>query len=57
MLELPAWLILGPRATGKATTSSGCAATTVRLDPPGEGPFAPTRTRSSAGSKSPFSSP
>lgn len=34
--ELPAVLIVGPRATGKTTTASRHAATTVRLDRPAE---------------------
>lgn len=34
--ELPALLIVGPRATGKTTTASRYAATVVRLDRPGE---------------------
>src|SRR3954468_10927758 len=34
--ELPALLIVGPRATGKTTTASRHAATTIRLDRPGE---------------------
>ncbi|HZK51877.1 MAG TPA: DUF4143 domain-containing protein [Actinomycetota bacterium] len=34
--ELPALLIVGPRATGKTTTASRHAATTVRLDRPAE---------------------
>jgi uncharacterized protein len=34
--ELPALLLVGPRATGKTTTALRHAATTVRLDRPGE---------------------
>ncbi|MFA5890581.1 MAG: DUF4143 domain-containing protein [Actinomycetota bacterium] len=34
--ELPALLIVGPRATGKTTTASRLAATVVRLDRPAE---------------------
>jgi predicted AAA+ superfamily ATPase len=34
--ELPALLVVGPRATGKTTTASRHAATTIRLDQPGE---------------------
>lgn len=34
--ELPALLLVGPRATGKTTTASRHAATTVRLDRPAE---------------------
>ena len=36
LTELPALLIVGPRATGKTTTASRHASTTVRLDRPGE---------------------
>ena len=36
LTELPALLIAGPRATGKTTTASRHAATTIRLDRPGE---------------------
>src|SRR3972149_5234509 len=36
LAEVPALLIVGPRATGKTTTASRHAATTVRLDRPGE---------------------
>ena len=36
LAELPALLIVGPRATGKTTTASRHAATIVRLDRPGE---------------------
>ena len=36
LTELPALLIVGPRATGKTTTASRHAATTIRLDRPGE---------------------
>ena len=34
--ELPALLIVGPRATGKTTTAARYSASTVRLDQPGE---------------------
>jgi uncharacterized protein len=34
--ELPALLIVGPRATGKTTTAARYSGTTVRLDQPGE---------------------
>ena len=34
--EVPALLVVGPRATGKTTTASRHVATTVRLDRPGE---------------------
>ncbi len=34
--EVPALLIVGPRATGKTTTATRHAATTIRLDRPGE---------------------
>jgi uncharacterized protein len=34
--EVPALLIVGPRATGKTTTASRHARTTIRLDRPGE---------------------
>jgi uncharacterized protein len=34
--ELPALLVVGPRATGKTTTASRYVATVVRLDRPGE---------------------
>lgn len=34
--ELPALLLVGPRATGKTTTAARYAATTVRLDRPAE---------------------
>ncbi len=36
LAELPALLIVGPRATGKTTTASRYASTIVRLDRPGE---------------------
>jgi predicted AAA+ superfamily ATPase len=36
LAELPALLIVGPRATGKTTTASRHAATIVRLDRPGD---------------------
>lgn len=36
MAELPAVLVVGPRAAGKTTTASRHAATVVRLDRPGE---------------------
>jgi uncharacterized protein len=36
LAEVPAVLIVGPRATGKTTTASRHAATTIRLDRPGE---------------------
>ncbi len=36
LAELPALLIVGPRATGKTTTASRHSATIVRLDQPGE---------------------
>jgi len=36
LLELPALLVVGPRATGKTTTASRHAATTIQLDRPGE---------------------
>ena len=36
LTELPALLIVGPRATGKTTTASRYAATTIRLDRPSE---------------------
>jgi predicted AAA+ superfamily ATPase len=36
LAELPALLLVGPRATGKTTTASRHAATVVRLDRPGE---------------------
>src|SRR3990172_7209082 len=36
LTELPALLVVGPRATGKTTTASRHAATTIRLDRPGE---------------------
>jgi len=36
LAELPALLIVGPRATGKTTTASRHAATIIRLDRPAE---------------------
>jgi hypothetical protein len=37
MAELPAILVVGPRAAGKTTTARRHAATIVRLDRPAEG--------------------
>ena len=36
LAELPALLLVGPRATGKTTTATRHAATIIRLDRPGE---------------------
>jgi predicted AAA+ superfamily ATPase len=36
LFELPALLLVGPRATGKTTTASRHAATVIRLDRPGD---------------------
>lgn len=36
LTELPALLLVGPRATGKTTTAGRHAATTIRLDSPGD---------------------